>query len=262
MRILIVVTAALLAIPSLAFAAAWTQEQGHGQVIATAAKSRADREFDGSRKTSPRPRYDKLDMQALTEFGVTDRFTLMLAPGVQHIKIGPSGSPRRATPVYGELGARYRLAQGRNWVVSGQALVHWTGNSDTHSDNPVDITGTEVDLRALFGYTFAVLKRPAFLDVQVSHRFRSNGSPNEVHADVTLGVAPHRKWLIMGQLFNVMSEGAGKPGFPSYDYLKVQPSIVYKFGERWAAQAGAFTTYTGRHSIQENGIVLGLWYWF
>ncbi len=250
----------LTASPLPVFAAAWTQESGHGEVIATTTASRADRSFDGSRNLHASPRYQKFDMQVRGEYGATDRLTLILGPGFQHIKIGTSSNSRSGTPIYAELGARYCVAEGSNWVLSGQATVHLTADADAAT--PVDRTGTEIDLRGLFGYSFSLAKRPAFLDVQVAHRFRSNGSPNEVHADVTFGVKPSAKWLLMAQLFSVVSEGAGRPGFPSYDYYKFQPSVVYHLNERWSAQAGAFTTYTGRHSIQENGLVFAVWYKF
>jgi hypothetical protein len=252
----------LVASPSAAFAAAWTQEAGHGQVITTAMLSRADQAFDGSRSLSSTSRYQKLDIQALMEYGVTDRLTLILAPGFQHIQIGTSASARTGDPYYVEAGARLGIANGSDWVLSGQTTLHWTANSGSTNALPVDNTGAFVDVRALFGHGFLFAHHPAFLDVQVAQRFRSGGTPDEVHADVTFGVRPDSRWLLMAQLFSVVSEGAGRPGIPSYDYFKFQPSAVYALTERWAMQVGGFTTYTGRNSIQENGLVLGGWYQF
>ena len=48
----------------------------------------------------------------------------------------------------------------------------------------------------------------------------------------------------------------------SYNYHKLQLSVVYDLTPQWAIQAGAFTTFAGRNALQENGILLGTWYKF
>ena len=253
----------LMAAPGSSFAAAWTMDLGHGQAILTATASRATEAFDTSRSLSKTSRYQKIDVQALMEYGLTNRLTLILSPGLQHVEIGAGASSRTGNPDYVEAGARYRIAEGDDWVLSGQTTMRWAGRSgSTANATPVDDTGNEIDVRGLFGYGFSFAHRPSFIDVQVGHRFRSGPEPDEVHADVTFGIRPSPKWLLLAQSFNVVSEGAGRPGFPSYDYLKFQPSVVYQLTGRVALQLGGFTTYTGRHSIQENGVVLGAWYKF
>jgi hypothetical protein len=241
-------------------AAAWTLDARHGQAIITTTASRADEGFDGSRSLHSRSRYQKLDTQALLEYGLTDRLTLILAPGLQHIQVGTSSAATDGNPYYVEAGARLGIWNGSNWVFSGQATLHWTANSGGTNSIPVDNTGTQIDMRALFGYGFRFAHRPAFLDLQAGQRFRSGGTPDEVHVDLTFGVRPSSRWLLMAQLFSVVSEGAGRSGIPSYDYFKFQPSAVYSLTDRWALQFGGFTTYTGRNSIQENGLLLGAWY--
>lgn len=253
----------LLAAPGSSFAAAWTFDARHGQAIVTATPSRASEAFDTSRTLSKTTRYQKIDVQTLMEYGLTNRLTLILSPGLQHVEIGTGAGSRSGDPYYVEAGARYRFVKSGNWVLSGQTTVRWAGNSGgTANATPVDDTGTEIDIRGLFGYAFSFAHRPSFIDVQVGHRFRSGNEPDEVHADVTFGIRPSPKWLLLAQSFNVISEGAGRPGFPSYDYLKFQPSVVYQLTKRAALQVGGFTTFTGRHSIQENGVVLGAWYKF
>jgi hypothetical protein len=100
------------------------------------------------------------------------------------------------------------------------------------------------------------------LDVQVAQRLRFGGPPDEFRTDVTFGLWPHDRWLVLMQSFNVISEGAGSWGYPSYAYYKLQLSAVYALTPALSLQLGGYTTYWGRNALQENGLVLGAWYKF
>jgi hypothetical protein len=80
--------------------------------------------------------------------------------------------------------------------------------------------------------------------------------------DATLGVRPLPQWLVLAQVFNVISEGASPPIFPSYDYSKLQLTVVYDLTRQWSLQGGGFTTFSGRNALQEKGLILGAWYKF
>ena len=156
-----------------------------------------------------------------------------------------------------------RLGGGDNWVASGQATLRIPGTYDKSNLAAIGYTDPEVDVRALFGYSFNAGAWPAFVDIQVAQRFRLGGPPDEFRADVTLGVRPQDKWLLLLQSFNVISEGAGSaPFFPSYSYSKLQLSAVYSLTPKLSLQFGGYTTYRGQNALQENGLVVGAWYKF
>ena len=245
-----------------AFAGAWTLEAGTGQVLATATASRANEAFDGSHNLVATPRYNKFEFQGLFEYGVTDWLTAIVSPGLQHIDIAAPVSAHRNGLGFSEFGGRTRFLRGDNWVLSGQATVRIPGTFDTANPAAIGYNGFEYDFRVLFGYAFSIGAWPAFLDLQLGQRFRSGDPPNEVRADMTLGVRPLPQWLVLAQLLNVISEGASPPLFPSYDYSKLQISVVYDLTRQWSLQGGGFTTYHGRNALQENGVILGAWYRF
>jgi hypothetical protein len=247
---------------SAAFAGAWTWEEGHGQVVVTATPSTAVDVFDGARSLVSAPRYNKFEFNVLLEYGVTDWFTAIVSPGFQHIDIAAPVDARRTGLGYSEAGARIRILQGPNWVVSGQATVRVPGTFDAANPAAVGNNGIEQDTRLLFGYSFAVGSWPAFLDLQFGQRVRFGDPPSELRADATLGVRPQPRWLVLAQLFNVVSEGASPPVFPSSDYSKLQFSVVYDLTKQWSLQGGAFTTFRGRNALHENGLLLGAWYKF
>jgi hypothetical protein len=244
------------------FAGAWTMPEGEGQVLITGSLSDAGESFDRGGSTQSIPHYKKFELQGLIEYGVTDRFTLVAIPGLQHVDIdGPAGGQRTGLG-YSEFGGRYRFMQGDSWVLSGQTTLRVPGTFETANPAAVGYTDPETDTRILLGRSFSAGAWPAFFDLQLAQRFRAGDPPDEFRADVTFGLRPVPQWLLLAQSFNVFSEGAGGPGFDSYRYHKLQLSAVYEITPAWAVQFGGFTTFAGRNALQENGVILGARYKF
>jgi hypothetical protein len=252
----------LMASPDAASAGAWTLPEGGGLAIVTLTPSQANKGFDEKGKLQSIPRYSKTELQTLLEYGAADWFTVMLAPSLQQIKIAAPVDAQRSGFGYTDIGGRMRLSQGEDWVFSAQATLRVPGTFDKRNPAAIGYTDPELDVRALFGYSFNALGWPAFFDVQLAQRFRIGGPPDEFRADLTLGIQPLPQWLLLAQSFNVISEGAGAPGVPSFSYYKFQVSAVYSVNPALSLQVGAFTTYAGYNALQENGIVLGGWYKF
>jgi hypothetical protein len=252
----------LMASPSAASAAAWTLQEGEGLAMVTATPSQAAKSFDGKGELQSTPRYSKTELQTLLEYGATDWFTVMLQPSLQHIKISAPVDAQRSGLGYTDVGGRIRLLQGSDWVFSAQTTLRVPGTFDRANSAAIGYTDPEVDLRALFGYSFDAFGSPAFFDVQLAQRFRFGAPPDEFRADFTFGVQPLPQWLLLAQSFNVISEGAGAVGFSSFAYHKFQLSAVYAVNPALSLQLGAFTTYAGRNALQENGLILAGWYRF
>lgn len=252
----------LMASPTAAFAGAWTLGAGTGAATVSGTASQSNKAFDGSGKLQSIPRYSKDELQALIEYGATDWLTVMLAPSLQHVGIGGPFDAQRTGLGYTDIGARMRLGNGDSWILSAQTTLRVPGTFDKSNVAAIGYTEPEIDVRGLLGYSFAVGAWPAFVDVQVAQRYRLGGPPDEFRTDVTLGVRPHDRWLLLMQSFNVISEGAGSWGYPSYAYYKFQLSAVYALTPALSLQLGSYTTYWGRNALQENGMVLGAWYKF
>jgi hypothetical protein len=249
--------------PAAAQPAAWTLSEGTGQAIMTTTTTSAERSFDGSfGATTATPRYNKFEFDALMEYGWTDNLTLIATPSLQHIDVAAPFNGQRTGLGDFEFGARYRLMQGNAWVFSAQTTVLAPGTGDVANPAAIGYTDVETDVRGLFGYSFSIFDRPAFANLEFAERFRFGDLPDEFHSDLTFGLEASKKWLLLAQSFNVMSEGAGSAPFASYEYYKLQLSAVYRFTPWLALQVGGITTYAGRNALQENGVVVGLWYRF
>ena len=186
----------------------------------------------------------------------------MMTPSLQHVGIGEPMDARRTGLGFTDLGGRARIWRDGPWVLSAQTTIRVPGTFDDSNAAAIGYTEPEIDVRGLVGYSFVAGTWPAFLDVQVAHRFRFGGAPDEFRTDVTLGLQPFDRWLLLVESFNVISEGSGTWGYPSYDYSKLQLSAVYALTPALSLQLGGYTTYMGRNALQENGLVLGAWYKF
>lgn len=248
--------------PTMALGGAWTLDAGQGIAIITASPSTASKAFDGGGKLQSLPRYGKQELQGLVEYGATNWLTLILAPSLQHVSIDPPVEAQRAGLGYTDMGARVRLWSNNSWVVSAQATFRLPGTFDKSNIAAIGYTDPEIDVRGLVGYSFRAGVLPAFIDVQLAQRFRLGGPPDEFRTDVTLGIYPTDRWLVLLQSFTVMSEGAGTAGYYSYAYDKFQFSAVYALTPRVSLQFGGYTTYHGRNALQENGLLAGAWYKF
>jgi hypothetical protein len=250
----------IVASPTAASAGAWTLNTGTWQATVTDISTTASQAFDGTGRLNSFPRYNKSELQGWLEYGVTDPFTLIFAPELQHVDIAAPFDAQRTGLGYTELGGRYRLLQWDSWVFSGQATLRVPGTYDNSNPAAIGYTDAQTDFRGLLGHSFSVGEMPAFVNLEIAQRFSIGAQPNEFRADGTFGIRVAPKWLLMAQFFNVISEGSGSMPFTSYDYFKLELSAVYALTPDLSLQLGGISTYAGRNALQENGLVVGAWY--
>ena len=257
-----IIATGLIGYATTAFAGAWTLDAGKGELIITGTAMQASELFSTGSVLQSIPRYSKDEAQALIEYGVTNWFTAMFGPSLQHVDIAAPISAERSGLGYTDIGGRAKIWSDESWVVSAQATVRIPGTYDKTNPAAIGYTDPEIDIRGLVGYSFKAGTMPSFVDVQVAQRFRLGGPPDEFRTDVTFGIRPVDKWLLLAQSFNVISEGAGSWGFGSFAYHKFQLSAVYELTTALSLQLGGYSTYWGRNALQENGLVVGAWYKF
>ena len=243
-------------------AGAWTLDAGTGALVVTGTASQANSVFDSGSKLRPIPRYSKDEAQVLIEYGMTNWLTAMFQPSLQHVDIAAPFSAQRSGLGYTDIGGRARLWSDASWVVSAQATFRIPGVFDKTNPAAIGYTDSEIELRGLAGYSFNAGTLPAFVDLEVAQRYRLGGPPSEFRTDITFGIRPAERWLLLAQSFNVLSEGAGSWGFGSFAYHKFQLSAVYALTPALSLQFGGYSTYWGRNALQENGLVVGAWYKF
>ncbi|MEP9354094.1 hypothetical protein ABLE93_10920 [Xanthobacter sp. KR7-65] len=258
--------AALQADP--AAAGAWTQEEGHGQVILQTTAAHSASEFGPSYDLYASRPYDKVEVTLVFEYGATDWLTLIAAPQFLYVGLGAPSADSYAGPGYQDAGARVRLWQGTGGgtasVVSAQVVGRFSGTGNSPSAAAVGYEDPELDLRLLYGLSFTLFGKAAFLDVEAAQRLRFGAPPDEFRVDLTLGLRVAERWQLLAQSFNVVSEGAGEgPYFgDSYEYYKVQMGAAYDLSAAMTVQLSLVGTVFARNAPQENGVVLAAYYRF
>lgn len=241
-----------------ASAGAWLMPPGQGQIIAGAAFSGSSRAFDSHGHLIPVPSYDKFELGAYIEYGVLDWLTLVASPAYDRIR---QPSPALSYNGAGEsgIGGRFGLYRSDGLVVSLQAVLLTPGASFNSAVEPR--RAGSIDLRGMVGSTFTMGSMPAFVSAEGGYRFYAQSQPGEWRLDLTLGVRPIEKVLVLLQSFGTLQTGASAV-FPRSSWDKVQTSFVYDFTPAISGQIGAFYAVLGVNTGREFGPLAALWYRF
>lgn len=244
---------------SIAHAGAFLQEEGHGQILAIGTFTPSATYFDGRGALFHGGAYRKAELPVVVEYGLRDDVTLLFGASLLSVSAGAAPSFDYHGLGGATFGARMKLFAAPEMVVSFQAVAKVADVVDDGSPATVGQTDNQFDLRLLMARSFQLAGYPAFVDVQAGYRYRAGAPPSEWVLDLTFGIRPQPRWLVLVQNFNVASDGRGGPGFPATRYSKAQASIVYEFAEGWSVQAGLLTTFAGLNAWREQGAVLGVW---
>lgn len=233
-----------------AWAGAWPMAPGETLAIVKYEGSYADETFDadGGRSAMPQRRDDAFSLNV--ERGLTSRLTFQGRAGWTRGEDGFADYAGRG-PV--ELGLRYALRRTDRSVVSLYAGAVLAGEGRNAGYAPPGAGTTDLEARVLAGHAMTLAGRPGFAEVQLARLDRS-GLPDETRLDLTVGVEPSPRWLLMTQVF----AGAAEAGPTAPRWLKAELSAVRRVGD-WRLQAGWRQSVAGRGSPVEGGPVLAVW---
>jgi len=253
--------AGLLVDAGAAFAGAWLMPPGAGQIIASTAFSGSTRAFDAKGRLIAVPSYEKFELGAYVEYGLTDWLTVIAAPAYDRIRQPPPAASYNGA---GEsaIGARVGLYRSDADVVSVEASLRTPGASINDSVGPLQPRRAgALDLRVMAGRNFDFAAMPWFAEAQAGYRFYAQHQPGEGRLDLTLGARPAPELLVLAQSFSAISNGSGN-GFKHSLWTKLQSSLVYDVAPQWSLQIGAFLTVAGTNAGRELGPIGGVWHRF
>jgi hypothetical protein len=160
---------------------------------------------------------------------------------------------------YSDLGLRAKLWSTGAWVFSGEATLFLPGAYDPASPAQAGNTGGAGEARALAGYNLAVGSIPAFLDVELGYRLRTAGPPDEWHGDLTFGLKPTPKSMVLVQDFTTYSRASANRDFPAWRNSVVEASVVIALDAAWSLQFGLFASVLAVKTNTERGVALAVW---
>ena len=243
---------------SSAFANAWTQPKGKGQIIVKAEAMRAKQGYDpaGAIASLPAERRDEA-IGVFAQYGLTERLTIQFKGDWQSGRDAFVDYDGRGPAELGVIWQAYRDDRNALSLYAGYA-VSGDGRNAGYAVPGAGEQDWEVRVaagRSLggIGHGFANGwgSERSFVEAQVARRMR-DGLPDETRADFTLGSHFGETWMVLGQAFGGMTDGGGAR------WLSVETSVVRNLG-RWSLQAGWRRTIAGRETPLSEGLVVGLW---
>jgi hypothetical protein len=252
--------AAFLLLPLPAFAGAWTQAEGEGQVILGAIASAADRTFGDATPI----RFRRLLMQTYAEYGWRDGITLVAATETASVDVRQNnGAPFHAQDNALSAGLRWRLDpyfdRGDWGVLSVEASLRWAGAFNFAVSANRDAGGQGGQLRLLYGNGFRLWDRDGFVSAELGEDFFAGDRPNETPFDLTAGLWLGQNHLLLAQSFNLFAQKGRIAAYPAFDSHKLELSWVYRWSPRMLFQLGAFVSPAGSNALVERGLGLSVW---
>jgi protein XagA len=243
------------------WAGAWLMPPGSGQIIASTAFSGSSRAFDAHGHLIPVSSYEKFELGAYVEYGLTDWLTLVASPAYDRIR-QPAPAVSYSGPGESEIGARIGLYRSETAALSFQLGLRTPGASFNDALAPFQPRRAgALDFRIMAGRNFEIAGTPGFAEAQAGYRVYAQNQPGEFRIDLSLGLRPTPQLMTLLQSFSSISNGSGG-GFKHSAWHKLQPSLVYDLSPQWSLQIGGFVTVAGVNAGRELGPFGGVWYRF
>lgn len=247
-------------------AGGWPAAPGTGEIITSFTWLSADERYEADGSKRPTSRYTKVEIAPYAEYGLTRNLTL----------IGEAAYTGEKTDYYGEehsnmdisrlkAGARLALGSWEETLFSVQPLM--TLHLMRTGDDPAATASGDID--AELALVMARNETLSGLDVfsvqEVGYRYRDRNRPDAVRADVTLGIKPWPRIMLLVKSLNTVALKQTSNG-ESYQSGKLAFSAVYALPDHlapgWSAEAGVERTIIGRSTVDETVGRFALWYRF
>lgn len=244
-------------------AGGWPLPAGETEIILSISRLSADERYDSSGDRRWKSNYRKLEISPYIEHGLTEKLTL----------IGEFAYMRESTNFFGrqigndafsrlKLGARHVLGEWNDTLFSIQPVIvfHFEGDAaDPAATGSGDIDG---DFGLVLARNETVAGLNFFTVQEVAWRYRNDGRPDEIRADIVLGTKPWDGGML---LLKSLNEGALDMTAQGdlYRSSKLGLSIVQELPRAdapgWSAEIGIEQTVFGRSAIDGATFRIALW---
>jgi protein XagA len=245
-----------------AHAGAWLRAEGQSEIIFSTRVSSASRQFDASGKPAATGKFSKIAAEAIGEYGLNKNLTLIAGATGQGQKFSLFTMQQNSMGLSGSAGARLRLWSKDQSVISLQTTFELSSERQKNLAPAARFDSPALaDVRLLFGRGFTTHGMQAFVDLQTGYRWRGGSHADEIRIDLTFGLRPSPKFLLLFQSFNSVAMESSKhfQSKPARQH-KVQASFVYELTQGLALQAGGFASIAGRETLKERGGLIALWW--
>ncbi|HYL38599.1 MAG TPA: hypothetical protein VEV17_21965 [Bryobacteraceae bacterium] len=250
---------------------AWTQEQGHGQLILTSSLFETSWAFDGGGNAQ---RFDyggafrQFQLNPYLEYGLTSRTTLVVNTFVPFLKFSNQyGSQSSAGLGDVETGIRRRLNSSESPMPISVQFTVLFPTYPADRQPPPGNHQMDAESRLMIGRGARLLGHTAFWSLGGAYRYRSGAPADQFRSDATIGVDLNHRFMVMTQFFGITGLRNGQPlqigGNPNaqsdFDLYKGQLSLVTRLGPHTRVQLGWNDTVAGRNTGRGQTYLIALW---
>ncbi len=249
----------VLAMPA---SAQWPQPEGGGQVIIGGGPYWARiNGFDNRGNATRSGSLDRIDISPYWEHGLTQRWTVGLAPRLQAAWMDQTSTRSSGFGLAeASIFARYAFYRGDRDVASIQGTFSTPGIGSIR--NPfIAEPHASFEARVSYGRSFDLpWNTSGFAAVGLGYRFRGGSPADEVRFDATAGWRFAPSWSLIGQYFGSVGVRNNGPGGPDFAIHRVQGSVVYDLNARQSVQLGYMREVDGRRVALGQAVLLAWWY--
>lgn len=241
--------------PAQGLAGAWPQEIGHIQVISRAELARATQAYDaqGNRGVEL-VGWEEKSVSVFIDYGLTERISLSGKINFQDYHTEWDSFSGLGSV---EIGARYNFLRTEKTVLSLGISAEGLGQGRRNAFEDGRPDSTDIELRGYLGRNFTFRGIPSFVDIQLARRMRSHDA-DQWRGDVTLGLKPNEKWMVLAQVFDGRTDI--EDNFQAV-WVNGELSVVRAFGPEndLNLQLSARQTLYGKNVPEVSGAALSLW---
>lgn len=250
-----------------AYAGAWLQPKGRGQIILNSLYYTSDSRYDDYGFRQPQSTYQKYEINPYIEYGLYEELTIGANLSLQSVAQDNARGISQKTTALGdsEFFVRTPVWQNKKLFISAAPMIKIPSPSSSNDTPRVGSSYPDLALGLSLGSHFHAYGRKHFVDVGYTYRHRLGKPLDQMQLSTTIGLSITDRWSLLSQAFTTtrtstpISPSFTQSASDDYDLLKLQISVVYRFTDRTSFQFGAFGDVAGRNVGIGRGTLFSVW---
>lgn len=255
-------TALLLsfALSAAAGASPWTRADNELLIISRTDYFKADLQPVNTPDGFVNSQFQRIESNTYAEFGLTND-VMVGAKAVYGATWLTRGADTETATGFSEVegfGQYQFLRSGRD-AGSVRIAAALPSNFSSGVRPALQADGVDIDISALYGRNLYNSDFKVFSSIEGGFRKRTGEAADHIRLQSTLGIEPGAQWLFLLETFATVSLRNEDLGGADFDVVRIQPSILWRFSNRWGLQAGAAEEIAGRNIALGRTFFIGLW---
>lgn len=248
-------------------ASPWARPQGELLVISQTSVFRSSQTVS-SDGDFVRQRFERLETDLYFEYGLTSSITLGGKTIYGSSRLRRGGENIETASGFSEFGgfAQYQFQRNDRDAASIRIGASSPSSLDDGVRAETASDGVDVDIALLYGRNLDIAPFGVFVGLDAGYRRRLGDAADQVRLQADIGAKPGRRWMVLVQSFGEFSLSNETNGGADFDIVKINPSIVRRFGDpqtgRWSLQIGYSEEVAGRNVALGRKAFFSVWTMF